>query len=65
LRAEVVQIDKNEALVAPFGATLLLGARMYRRGPPSIAPTTNWIGRVINAFGEPIDRPVELKPRRR
>lgn len=55
LRAEVMQIDKREALVAPFQSPLRLGDRMFRRGPPSIAPTTNWVGRVIDAFGDPID----------
>lgn len=54
-QAEVVQVDSRTALIAPYHATLDLGAHMFRRGPLSVAPTENWVGRIINAFGEPID----------
>lgn len=54
-QAEVVQVDSRTALIAPYHTTLDLGAHMFRRGPLSVAPTENWVGRIINAFGEPID----------
>ncbi len=55
LCAEVLQVDAEAAQIAPYQASLKLGDRMFRRGPPTIAPTSEWLGRVVNAFGEPID----------
>ena len=55
---EVVGFAEGNALVMPFGA--IEGVGMGSRAEVSVAepviyPTSEWLGRVINAFGEPAD----------
>lgn len=55
---EVVGFRDDRALLMPFGA--LEGVRMGCRAfigshEPAVYPSENWLGRVVNAFGEPID----------
>lgn len=55
---EVVGFRDDRALLMPFGA--LEGVRMGCRAfigtqEPAIYPDPSWLGRVVNAFGEPID----------
>ncbi len=55
---EVVGFAEGNALVIPFGAVDGIG--MCSRAEVSVAepvvyPTRDWLGRVINAFGEPVD----------
>jgi flagellum-specific ATP synthase len=56
--AEVVGFSGNNALLMPFGA--LGGGRRGCRGivsvaPAAVRPSEGWLGRVVNAMGEPID----------
>jgi flagellum-specific ATP synthase len=55
---EVIGFRQGRALLMPFHAIegLGLGCRAYRvSGRPTIRPHEAWLGRVINAMGEPID----------
>ncbi|PNG26541.1 flagellar protein export ATPase FliI [Methylocella silvestris] len=56
-RGEVVRIDPHGVIVKTFeaGALTGLGARVFCAGPLRIAPHPGWKGRVVNAFGAPID----------
>jgi flagellum-specific ATP synthase len=56
---EVVGFEDEKALCLPFGA--LEGVRMGCRavielGDGSVRPSEGWLGRVVNALGEPIDQ---------
>ena len=62
---EVVGFRTGRALAMPFGSLegVALGCRAEISGTePIIYPTKAWLGRVVNAFGEPIDGkgPLEL-----
>lgn len=55
---EIVGFDGDRALAMPFG--VLEGIRRgcpahVRRSQPGIRPSLAWLGRVIDAFGRPID----------
>jgi len=55
---EVVGFRNNQALLMPFGT--LEGVGLGSRAevieiPPMIFPTRAWLGRVINALGQPVD----------
>ncbi|MDA0239602.1 MAG: flagellar protein export ATPase FliI [Proteobacteria bacterium] len=55
---EVVGFRDGQALVLPFGtlAGIGLGCRAeVGTANPIICPDMSWLGRVVNAFGEPID----------
>jgi flagellum-specific ATP synthase len=55
---EVVGFRDRRALVMPFGAVegVSLGCKAeVLASVPAIHPTDQWLGRVINAFGEPLD----------
>jgi flagellum-specific ATP synthase len=55
---EVVGFRDNHALLMPFGSLegVTLGCpAMIQRNQPVITPDERWLGRVINAMGEPID----------
>lgn len=56
---EVVGFEGDRALLLPFGT--IDGVRMGCRAvleavDPGVRPAESWLGRVINAMGEPIDR---------
>jgi flagellum-specific ATP synthase len=56
---EVVGFSGNNALLMPFAA--LEGVRRGCRAivtstPAAVRPSAGWLGRVVNAMGEPIDR---------
>lgn len=58
LGAEIIGFRDGHALCLPFGE--LSGVRMgckavFRRHDGSVNPSSAWLGRVINAMGEPID----------
>ncbi len=58
IACEVVGFRNNQALLMPFGN--LEGVGLGSRAevveiPPMIYPTKAWLGRVINALGEPVD----------
>ena len=55
---EVVGFRDGRALVMPLGSLdgITLGARAdFDDRPAAIFPSLGWLGRVINAFGEPLD----------
>lgn len=55
---EVVGFRNNQALLMPFGNLegIGLGSRAeVIEVPPMIFPTKAWLGRVVNALGEPVD----------
>lgn len=55
---EVVGFRDNHALLMPFGVLegISLGCPAYIQGTrPVVMPDERWLGRVINALGEPID----------
>jgi flagellum-specific ATP synthase len=55
---EVVGFSGPHALVMPFGSVqgLRRGCRAtVRSAPPGVMPSRGWLGRVVNALGEPID----------
>lgn len=55
---EVVGFRDNRALCLPFGALSGIGVgckAVLSSDEPHIYPSSAWLGRVVNAFGEPID----------
>ncbi|ORE95081.1 flagellar protein export ATPase FliI [Aurantimonas sp. 22II-16-19i] len=54
---EVVRIESDSLTVKPFGIRSTLGVKSPARriGPYTVAPTAEWKGRVVNAFGQPVD----------
>jgi flagellum-specific ATP synthase len=55
---EVIGFRDRRALAMPYGALegIALGARAEALNvEPAVRPTENWLGRVLNAFGEPVD----------
>lgn len=58
LEAEIIGFKEGRALCLPFGplAGVRLGCKAtFARHDGTIAPSNKWLGRVINAKGEPID----------
>jgi flagellum-specific ATP synthase len=58
VRCEVIRFSKNRALVMPFGSVtgVGMGCRVeISASDPAIYPDPSWLGRFINAFGEPVD----------
>lgn len=58
VNCEVVGFSKGNVLVMPFGSLdgIGMGCKVeVGNADPSIYPDMSWLGRVINAFGEPID----------
>ncbi|MEX1147973.1 MAG: flagellar protein export ATPase FliI, partial [Sphingomonadales bacterium] len=56
--AEVTGFRNDRALVMPFGPLdgVGMGCKVYVGDPdPVVYPSSAWLGRVVNAFGEPID----------
>lgn len=55
--AQVVRIDEHGAIVKSFESNVGagLGASASCVGPIEIAPHRSWMGRVVNAFGLPVD----------
>ena len=56
-RCEVVGFSSDRALCLPFSELegIRLGCRAVLHGPAVIRPTRAWLGRMVNAFGDPID----------
>jgi flagellum-specific ATP synthase len=54
---EIVQIEPEEVLVAPYGkaAEAGVGDAVFNRGPFDVVPDHSWRGRVIDALARPID----------
>ena len=58
IRCEVIGFSKNRALLMPFSSVsgVGMGCRVeVSYSDPEIYPDSSWLGRVINAFGEPVD----------
>ena len=62
--AEIVQLDAGDTIAVPYDATpsFRIGQALYRGRPLEIAPDEGWLGRVVNAFGRPIDNGRPLEP---
>ncbi|WP_269932424.1 flagellar protein export ATPase FliI [Aminobacter sp. HY435] len=56
-RGEIVQISREEVLVAPYESSeeVGVGDAIFTRGPITITPHTSWRGRAIDALARPID----------
>jgi flagellum-specific ATP synthase len=65
---QVVRIGKDGAIIKSFDnrSRIGLNSSVYRAGPIKLAPHPDWIGRVLNAFAQPVDDlgPVTLGDRR-
>ena len=57
INGEVTRIEGAHVTVMPDGALtgLSLGARVVRRDPLAVAPSRHWLGRVVDANGDPMD----------
>lgn len=56
--AEVIGVGGEETILMPFGDASGVAAGSvieYRQAPLTVRPSPEWLGRVINAMGEPID----------
>jgi flagellum-specific ATP synthase len=56
-RGEVVKINRDEIVVAPFerSSDAGIGDAVFRRGPLTVTPHVSWRGRAIDALTRPID----------
>lgn len=64
IRAEVSAIKDHRAILIPFGAVdgIAAGSSIEMLSSDnSIYPCDKWLGRVLNAFGEPVDSGVTLQ----
>jgi flagellum-specific ATP synthase len=54
---EVVRIDEGSTIVKPFGTggAVVVGDSAHKIGALRLAPHGTWKGRIIDAFGRPID----------
>ncbi|MCB1783184.1 MAG: flagellar protein export ATPase FliI [Alphaproteobacteria bacterium] len=62
---EVVGFRDGQVLLMPFGTLEGVGMgciAVVQKREPTISPSEKWLGRVINAFGEPIDGKGALVP---
>jgi flagellum-specific ATP synthase len=58
VKAEVIGFDAECALMMPFDTLEGIGpgsAVIMQQSEPTIMPSHGWLGRIVNAFGEPID----------
>ncbi len=58
VNCEVVGFSKGKALVMPFGTLEGIGVGCKVKlsiSEPAVYPTDGWLGRVVNALGQPID----------
>ncbi len=64
---EVVRIDAQSTVVKPFGTggTIVVGDRAHKIGALRLAPHASWKGRIIDAFGRPVDGGAPLAAGRR
>lgn len=61
LEGEVIALTENRAVVMTYGAEQApaIGDMVVLDGPAQLFPTESWMGRVVDAFGNPIDgRPI-------
>ena len=68
VRAEVVAVSETEAMLLTDGVErgLKVGQRVTLVPDPGLAPSNDWVGRVIDAYGQPLDgRPLQNGTRRR
>lgn len=56
-RGEVIQIDRKDVLIVPFKSAeaMRLDDHVFVEDQQALKPNFNWLGRVLNAIGEPID----------
>lgn len=61
---EIVQIEPARIVIAPCGDTHSLSVNdpVMHRGPVHVHPDENWLGRVVNAVGEPVDGKGPIAP---
>ncbi|MDQ0317580.1 flagellar protein export ATPase FliI [Amorphus orientalis] len=54
---EVIRVDDETVAVKPFDGKINIGVGQtaYRLGAMGLKPHEGWIGRVVNALGEPLD----------
>ena len=69
IRGEVIALKPGKVLIMPHGPVdgIGLGCRVAPAGgQASLSPDPSWLGRVLNAFGEPLDNggPLRLGPMR-
>ncbi len=57
LLGQIVRIGKNDVTVKPLTSLqhVRIGTHVSYRGPLSLRPHLSWKGRVLNAFGHPVD----------
>lgn len=68
LEGEVLALGRDDLVMLPDGPTagIALGDPVILLGPCDIAPSSEWLGRVIDPAGRPIDgRPLRRGPLRR
>ncbi len=68
LSGEILQIDEDSVLMLPDEAPtgISLGDRATLLDISNIAPADNWVGRIIDPFGQPLDgRPLLRGPKTR
>jgi flagellum-specific ATP synthase len=63
-RGEVVQIEPGRVVIAPCGNAnaLSINDAVMHKGPVHVHPDAGWLGRVVNALGEPVDGMGPLVP---
>ena len=56
-RAEVTSVTHTEIMLIPFGSVsdLSPGALIWKQAAGTMRPHAGWLGRVVNAFGDPQD----------
>ncbi|WP_166417172.1 FliI/YscN family ATPase [Cochlodiniinecator piscidefendens] len=62
---EILQITEDRAIALLDGQVsgIVIGDRVFHEGPMTISPDPSWIGRVIDAAGQPMDgRPLRRGP---
>lgn len=55
--AEITRLSDHRAMAAPLGGVdgIRIGTKVRWAGPPSVAPSHAWLGRIIDPFGTPLD----------